>query len=53
MPGGMSNQVKEASLGFEELPARPYRSTAIIQYKPQNVKFLHTYTPTENTDAST
>ena len=52
MPGGMSNQVKEGSLGFEKLPARPYRSTAIIQYKSHKVKFLHTYTSAENTVAS-
>jgi hypothetical protein len=52
MPGGMSDQVKKGSLGFEKLPARPYRSTAIIQYNLQNVKFLHMQTSTENAVAS-
>ena len=52
MPGGMSNQVKEVSLGFEKLPARQYGSTAIIQYKAQNAKFLLTNTSKKNTVAS-
>ena len=42
MPGRMSNEVKEAPFGFDNVPARPYGTTAVIRHKPPNVKFLQT-----------